>query len=67
MAKYYVTYKVEGRYIAEVEADSLEEAQKEAESEYESADFGELEDIGACGNTKQICVETEHGDIIWEG
>lgn len=67
MAKYYVTYKVEGRYIAEVEADSLEEARKEAESEYESADFGELEDIGACGNTKQICVETEHGDIIWEG
>lgn len=66
MAKFYVTYKVEGRYIAEVKADSLEEARKEAEFEYENADFGELEDIGACGNTKQICAETEHGDIIWE-
>jgi hypothetical protein len=26
--KYYVTYKVEARYIAEVEADNLEEAMK---------------------------------------
>lgn len=67
MAKYYVTYKIEGRYVAEVEADSLEEARKEAESEYGSADFGELEDVGACGDAKQICVETEHGDIVWEG
>lgn len=26
--KYYVTYRIDARYIAEVEADSLEEAKK---------------------------------------
>lgn len=43
--KYYVTYKVEARYIAEVEADNLKEAMEKAESEYIDADFGVAEDI----------------------
>lgn len=66
MAKYYVTYRIEGRYTAEVEASSLEEAREKAESEYENADFDELEDVGECGGTEQISVEDEEGNIVWE-
>lgn len=60
--KYYVTYKVEARYIAEVEADSLEEAMEKAESEYIDADFGVAEDIDG----EAIIVEDENGNYIWE-
>lgn len=60
--KYYVTYKVEARYIAEVEADSLEEAMEKAESEYIDANFGVAEDIDG----EAIIVEDENGDFIWE-
>ena len=60
--KYYVTYKVEARYIAKVEANSLEEAMKKAESEYIDADFGVAEDIDG----EAIIVENENGDYIWE-
>lgn len=62
MSKYYVTYKIEARYIAEVEADSLEEAKKKAEDEYISADFGEAEDIDG----DAIIVEDENGNYVWE-
>lgn len=60
--KYWVTYKVEARYIAEVEADDIEEAKKKAESEYIDADFGEAEDI----NGEPIMVENENGNYLWE-
>ena len=60
--KYYVTYKVEARYIAEVEADNLEEAMKKAEWEYMDADFGVAEDIDG----EKIIVEDENGNFIWE-
>ena len=60
--KYYVTYKVEARYIAEVEADNLEEAMEKAESEYMDADFGEGYDI----DDEAIIVEDEHGNFVWE-
>ena len=29
--KYYVTYRIDARYVTEVEAENLEEAKKEAE------------------------------------
>lgn len=38
--KFYVTYKIEARYVAKVEADNLEEAIKKAESEYLDAERG---------------------------
>ena len=38
--KYYVTYKINARYVAEVEADSLEEAKEKANEEWCDADFG---------------------------
>ena len=60
--KYYVTYKVEAIYIAEVEADNLEEAMEKAESEYIDANFGVAEDIDG----EAIIVEDENGDFIWE-
>lgn len=60
--KYYVTYKVEARYVAEVEADNLEEAMKKAESEYIDADFGVAEDIDG----EKIIVEDENGNYVWE-
>ena len=60
--KYYVTYKVEARYIAEVEANSLEEAMDKAEAEYVDADFGEAEDIDG----EAIIVEDESGNFVWE-
>lgn len=42
MAKFYVTYKVEGRFVAKVDADSIEEAKKQAEEAFDWASFGEL-------------------------
>jgi hypothetical protein len=60
--RYYVTYKVEARYIAEVEADSLEEAMKKAESKYYDADFGLARDIDG----EAIMVEDENGNYVWE-
>lgn len=60
--KYYVTYKVEARYVAEVEADSLEAAMEKAESEYIDADFGVASDIDG----EAIIVEDENGNYVWE-
>lgn len=60
--KYYVTYKIDARYVAEVEADSLEEAMEKAEEEYIDADFGVTEAI----DSEQIIVEDENGNYIWE-
>jgi hypothetical protein len=62
MAKYWVTYKVEARYIAEVEAEDIEEAKRKAESEYVDADFGVAEDIEG----EPIMVEDENGNYLWE-
>ena len=42
--KYYVDFAVIGRYTAEVEAGSVEEAKELAKHKWENADFGELED-----------------------
>lgn len=60
--KYYITYKIEARYVAEVEADNLEQAMKKAESEYLDADFGEAEDIDG----EMIAVEDEKGNFVWK-
>ena len=60
--KYYVTYKIDARYIAEVEADTLEEAMEKAESEYMDADFGVAAEIDG----EKIIVEDENGNFVWE-
>lgn len=60
--KYYVTHKLDARYIAEVEADSLDEALKKAECKYIDADFGAAEDIEA----EPVVIEDENGNYVWE-
>jgi hypothetical protein len=60
--EYYVTYKIEARYVAAVEAESLEEARKKAEEMYENTDFGEMECIAG----DQIMIEDEDGNYVWE-
>lgn len=60
--KYYVTYKIDARYVAEVEAETLEEAKEKAESEYMDADFGVAEDIDG----EAVIVEDENGNFVWE-
>lgn len=60
--KYYVTYKIDARYIAEVEADNLDEAMEKAEEEFVDAYFGAAEDIDG----EKIIVEDENGNYVWE-
>lgn len=60
--KYYVTFKIDARYIAEVEANSLEEALEKADDAYMDADFGVAEDIDG----EAIIVEDEKGNYVWE-
>ena len=60
--KYYITYKVGGRYVAEVEATSLEEARKKEETVFSDANFRELSDIEG----EDIIAEDESGDYIRE-
>lgn len=56
---YYVTYAVDGRFTAEVEADSIEEAKAKAESKYYDADFGQLE----CIDSYPVNCEDEEGNL----
>ena len=60
--KYYVTYKINARYIVEVEADNIDDALDKAEYEFIDADFGESEDI--CG--EPVVVEDQNGNYVWE-
>ena len=60
--KYYVTYRIDARYIAEVEANNLDNAIKKAREEYYDADFGEAEDIDG----EEVVVEDENGNYVWE-
>ena len=62
LMKYYVTYKINARYIAEVEADDIEEAMQKADAEYIDADFGAAEDIDG----EKVIVEDEDGNFVWE-
>ena len=60
--KYYVTYRIDARFIAEVEADSIEEAKELAREEYEDADFGVARDIDG----EPVIIEDENGNYVWE-
>lgn len=43
--KYTVTYVLYGRYIVDVEANNIEEAEYKADLKFQEADFGEASDI----------------------
>ena len=60
--KYYVTYKIDARYVAEVEADSIEEAKEKAAADFCDADFGCATDIDGT----DILIEDENGNYVWE-
>lgn len=60
--KYWVTYKIDARYIAEVEANSIAEALDKGLDKYYEADFGEAEMIDA----EETYVEDENGNFVWE-
>lgn len=60
--KYYLTYAIDARFIAAVEADNLDEALKKAEDLYGDADFGEIDAIGK----EIIMIEDENGDYVYE-
>lgn len=60
--KHYVTFKIEARYIAEVDADTLEEAKEKANLKFADADFGSATDIEG----EAIFVEDENGNYLWE-
>ena len=57
---YYVTFKVEARFEASVDADSIEEALKHAQSRFADANFGETVDIDG----EPIIIEDEDGDYL---
>ena len=58
---YYVTIKVDGRYVAQVEADTIEEARKLGFEEFTMANLNEMEVV----KSEDIIVEDEN-DIVWE-
>ena len=58
---YYVTIKVDGRYVAQVEADTIEEARKLGLEEFIMANLNEMEVV----ESEDIIVEDEN-DIVWE-
>lgn len=60
--KYYVKFKVDARFVAEVEADSIEEARVKASASFSDADFGAAEDIDG----EAVDVEDADGNCVWE-
>lgn len=60
--EFYVTYRIEGRFVACVLAKNLEEALSKAEDKYCEADFGVLADIEG----EPIIVEDQDGNFVWE-
>lgn len=60
---YYVTFAVEGRYTAMVEADSLEEAKAAGEAEFWTCDLNEME----CISGDIVVIENGKGDYVYEG
>ena len=60
--KYYVTIKVDARYIARVDADDVESAKGKALEAFQEADFGDAEDIDG----EATVVEDADGNYVWD-
>ena len=59
---YYVTFKVDARFVAAVEAENIEAALQEAKMRFYDADFGEAENIDG----EAIIAEDEEGNFVYE-
>ena len=59
--KYFVTFNVEAKYTAVVEADSLEDALEKANDNFSDADLGECEEIDG----EPIFVGDAHDKTLW--
>ncbi len=59
---YYVTLRVEARYITKVEANDIDEAKQLAMDNWIGADIGDLEDTTG----EVVVIENETGDYIYE-
>lgn len=59
---YYVTFKVDVCYTAEVQADTLDEAKRLASKAFSEADFGEATDIDG----EMVTIENGEGKQLWE-
>ena len=59
---YFVTFKVEARFVVSIDAEDIESALDEARNRFTDADFGEAEDIEG----EPIIVENEAGNYVWE-
>lgn len=59
---YYVTLRVEARYITKVEANDIDEAKRLAMDNWIGADIGDLEDTTG----EVVVIEDEMGDYIYE-
>lgn len=62
LAPYWVTIKVDARYITQVTATSTDEAKGLAESKFADADLGPLEVVG----NECIIIEDANGNFVWE-
>lgn len=62
LVPYWVTIKVDGRYVTQVVATSADEAKELAESKFADADLGPLEVIGS----ECIIIEDANGNFVWE-
>lgn len=60
--RYWVSFKIEGRYVAAVEANNVNEAIEKAKDEYIDANFGELQDIDG----EPIIIQDENDNFVWE-
>lgn len=60
--RYYVTYKIDAKYEAFVDAETIEEAKEKAKEKYWNANFGECHHIKG----ERIYVEDENGNIFRE-
>lgn len=60
--KYFVTYRVDARYVVEVDAENAEEAIAAGNAAFSAANFGEAEDIDGYA----VNVQDADGNFLWE-
>jgi hypothetical protein len=59
---FWVTFRVDARYVVEVEAETKDEALQIAQEKFSDANFGDASDVDG----EAIIVEDENGVFVWE-